>query len=61
MDATGLAPVTLSVDLKALVSVAGKRAVCEACGEEIINEREVVRGGRTLCRDCAGEAYWQPA
>lgn len=60
-DLLTVTPVTLTVDLKALVSVAGKRAVCDACGEEVINEREVARGGRTLCRDCAGEAYWQPA
>jgi hypothetical protein len=29
-----------------------------ACGEGINYEREVVLGGRTLCRTCAGEGYY---
>lgn len=36
------------------------RAVCEECGEGINFKREVVRDGRTLCRACAGECYYQP-
>ena len=31
------------------------RTACDRCGEEIINEREVIRGGSTLCRSCAGD------
>jgi formylmethanofuran dehydrogenase subunit E len=38
----------------------GPRVVCEQCGEGINFKREVVRNGRTLCRACAGERYWQP-
>jgi formylmethanofuran dehydrogenase subunit E len=38
----------------------GARAVCEECGEGINFKREVVLHGRTLCRACAGERYWQP-
>lgn len=38
----------------------GPRAVCEACGEGINFKREVIREGRTLCRACAGERYYQP-
>ncbi len=34
---------------------------CENCGESISFRREVVRDGRTLCRACAGEAYYEPA
>ena len=34
------------------------RVACEACGEGINYEREVVLGGRTLCRSCAGEGYY---
>jgi formylmethanofuran dehydrogenase subunit E len=53
-------PVTLTIDLEALISRPGARAECAECGEEIINEREVIRGGRTLCRCCAGEgSYWR--
>lgn len=53
-------PVRLTLDLAALISVAGVRAVCDRCGEEIINGREVTSPGETLCRDCAGERYWEP-
>jgi formylmethanofuran dehydrogenase subunit E len=52
-------PVELSVDLRALLSRPGLRAVCARCGEEIINEREVLAGGVTLCRGCAGENYYR--
>ena len=53
-------PVTLTLSLKALISRNGVRAVCDHCSEEIINEREVVRVGRTLCRSCADGAYYAP-
>lgn len=53
-------PVRLTLDLAALISVAGVRTVCDRCGEEIINGREVTSPGETLCRDCAGERYWEP-
>jgi formylmethanofuran dehydrogenase subunit E len=36
------------------------RVVCEACGEGVQFRREVVREGRTLCRACAGERYYEP-
>jgi len=36
------------------------RAVCAACGEGINFKREVVKDGRTLCRACAGERYYEP-
>jgi formylmethanofuran dehydrogenase subunit E len=35
------------------------RVLCEACGEGINDQREVVRAGRTLCRACAGERYYE--
>ena len=35
------------------------RAKCEECGEGINFRREVVRDGRTLCRGCAGERYYE--
>jgi formylmethanofuran dehydrogenase subunit E len=54
-------PVTLTVDLNRLLSHPGVRMVCEVCGEEIMNERQVVHEGMTLCRACAGEAYYRPA
>ena len=50
--------VVLRVPVETLVSRAGVRATCEACGEEIINEREVMVDGRIFCRGCAGGGYY---
>lgn len=38
----------------------GPRVSCEECGEGINFQREVVQNGRTLCKACAGERYYQP-
>lgn len=51
-------PVQLRVPVAQLVSQAGRKAVCDVCGEEVMNEREVVRDGLTLCRACAGDGYY---
>jgi len=51
--------VKLTFSLEKLWSKNGKRVNCDLCGEEIINEREVLRDGLTLCRACAGERYYQ--
>ena len=40
-----------------LVSGPEHRAVCEACGEEVFNQREIVMRGRVLCRACAEGSY----
>ncbi|MCL4299881.1 MAG: TraR/DksA C4-type zinc finger protein [Anaerolineae bacterium] len=53
-----LQPVTLTVSLEKLLSKEGYRVLCECCGEEITNEREVVQNGQTLCRACIGEGYY---
>ncbi len=37
----------------------GPKAICQACGETINFQREVVRDGRTLCRACAGDGYYR--
>jgi len=34
------------------------RVACDECGEGINDRREVISDGRTLCRACAGEAYF---
>jgi len=34
------------------------RVCCNECGEGINDRREVIREGRTLCRACAGAAYF---
>jgi formylmethanofuran dehydrogenase subunit E len=51
--------VALLTPVEAIVSRAGVRTSCATCGEEIINEREVIRAGTILCRTCAGEGYYQ--
>jgi len=38
----------------------GERTNCEKCGEGINFRREVRREGKTLCRSCAGESYYEP-
>ena len=50
--------VELSVSLEKIISQAGLRILCDNCGEEIINEREIHHEGFTLCRACAGPAYY---
>ena len=51
-------PVHLTVSLDKIISKPGMRVVCDRCGEEISNEREVLRDGLTLCRACAGDGYY---
>ena len=50
--------VTLTFSLEALIGTEGYRVTCDACGEEIINQREVHVGERVLCRSCAGQTYY---
>ena len=51
--------VTLTVSLKQIISQHGHRIVCERCGEDIINEREVRVDGEVLCYPCALGGYYQ--
>lgn len=53
-------PVALATPVAAIVSRPIVRANCAQCGEEIINEREIVDSGQTLCRSCAGPGYYRP-
>jgi formylmethanofuran dehydrogenase subunit E len=34
------------------------RVTCDECGEAVNDHREVISEGRTLCRACAGQAYY---
>lgn len=52
--------VTLATPVVAIVSKPILRTNCDRCGEEIINEREVMTGRQTLCRSCAGPGYYRP-
>jgi formylmethanofuran dehydrogenase subunit E len=51
--------VILNTPVGQIVSRPGMRVNCDACGEEIMNEREVIQNGATLCRFCAGDGYYQ--
>ncbi|MCK4911817.1 MAG: TraR/DksA C4-type zinc finger protein [Thermodesulfovibrionales bacterium] len=35
------------------------RVVCDACGEHVQDRREVSVDGKTLCRACAGDVYYE--
>ena len=50
----------VKVEVKAhdLPGYKGPRVVCAECGEGINFAREVLQGGRSLCRACAGETYY---
>ncbi len=51
--------VDLTFSLGRLLSRPGARTVCPVCGEEIINEREVMVPGGFVCRSCAGDSYYR--
>jgi formylmethanofuran dehydrogenase subunit E len=53
-------PVRLSTPVDQIVSRAGVRVNCARCGEEIINEREMMVVERPYCLACAGPAYYAP-
>jgi formylmethanofuran dehydrogenase subunit E len=50
--------VALHTPLAWLLSRPGLKVICEVCGEEIMNEREIAGQGRILCRSCAGQGYY---
>jgi formylmethanofuran dehydrogenase subunit E len=51
--------VVLTTSVSEIVSRPGMRVNCDVCGEEIMNEREILRGGTTLCRTCAEGGYYE--
>jgi formylmethanofuran dehydrogenase subunit E len=36
-----------------------KKAFCQICGERVMDGRDVIKDGKTLCRGCAGNRYYQ--
>lgn len=50
--------VRLTQPLQTIISKPGVRVVCQLCGEEVMNEREVAQGARILCQPCAGDSYY---
>jgi len=51
--------VKVVVPAEDLPGYAGKRIVCDECGEGINFQRELHRNGRVLCRACAGDRYYE--
>jgi formylmethanofuran dehydrogenase subunit E len=51
--------VDLNFTIAEIVSHSGRRTNCEKCGEEIINEREIVVGGKKYCHSCAHGGYYR--
>jgi formylmethanofuran dehydrogenase subunit E len=59
-------PVLLTSPVEQVISRPGVRTICSDCGEEIINEREIICDGKPYCRACIGEGYyhfvsWEPS
>lgn len=52
--------VTVHIGPEDLPGFKGPRVVCGQCGEGINFRREVLVEGRTLCRGCAGQRYYEP-
>jgi formylmethanofuran dehydrogenase subunit E len=50
--------VKLVQNIAQLISIPNLRALCATCGEEIMNERELLVNGRILCRTCSGDGYY---
>ena len=50
--------VILTKTIEEILSKPRVRINCAECGEEIVNEREVLVNGRLLCLPCAGTTYY---
>jgi formylmethanofuran dehydrogenase subunit E len=51
--------VVLETPAEMIISHQNARATCSWCGEEIINEREVMVEGKVLCQSCAFGGYYR--
>lgn len=51
--------VELITPLAQIISTPEAKTVCALCGEEIFNEREVLRDDLTICQSCAGNGYYR--
>jgi formylmethanofuran dehydrogenase subunit E len=53
-------PVAVEVPVNDLPGPTRFKAQCEQCGQVVRDKKEVLRGGRVLCRLCANGAYFRP-
>jgi formylmethanofuran dehydrogenase subunit E len=51
--------VELQIPAMEIISHQYARVLCSTCGEEVINEREVVVEGKVLCQTCAYGGYYR--
>lgn len=51
--------VILNTPITEIVSHSGVRLNCDRCGEEIMNERQILIEGKQYCRSCAQGGYYQ--
>lgn len=51
--------VSLTPSLEKIISKAGIRVNCSQCGEEIINQREIIVDSKPYCIACAQTAYYK--
>jgi len=58
-DLFSIREVQLTRSISDILSKPDARATCQVCGEEIMNEREIIRENITLCRSCAGDRYYE--
>ncbi len=54
-------PICLKSSMNEIISVAGRRVICETCKEEIMNEREIHINEQVLCQTCGGKGYYDLA
>lgn len=52
--------VILEPSLAEILSRPSVRVTCDACGEEIISDRQNVAGAATLCPPCAHGSHYKP-
>jgi formylmethanofuran dehydrogenase subunit E len=52
-------PVSVDIPIEDLPGPPVASVDCDTCGESIKDRREVVAEGKTLCRSCAGDSYYE--
>jgi formylmethanofuran dehydrogenase subunit E len=55
-----LQEVTVKIPETDLPGTTQEKAVCAACGEMVMDGRQVKKGRKALCRACAGGGYYHP-
>lgn len=53
-------PVVVEVPVHDMPGPSKFKAQCDACGQVVRDKKEVLSGGRILCRPCANGAYYRP-